>query len=145
MLRGWPPKPMQSIKLEKVEFNHFYWAVDSFTTLLTRWMDNGLVFFVSTVHTEGNYIEQNCGKLRKTVNNKHHVERVWGKNMQVKISIPRIVDDYNYWMSGFDVVDELIAYYYPNLPCRRNYIPLFILHLLMICNNYLWSILTTME
>ena len=74
---------------------------------------NGLVFLVRTVHTVGNYIE-------KTINNKHHIDRVWARNLQVKISIPIIVDEYNHLMDGVDIVDQHIAYYYPNIRCRRN-------------------------
>ena len=38
-------------------------------------------------------------------------------------------------MGGVDIVDQRIAYYHPNLRCRRNWIPLFIQLLSMIRNN----------
>jgi len=31
-----------------------------------------------------------------------------------------LIDDYNHWMGGVDVVDQQVSYYHPNLCCRRN-------------------------
>jgi hypothetical protein len=42
-----------------------------------------------------------------------------------KITIPKVIDDYNHWMCGVDKADQLIAYYRPNLRCRRTWMPLF--------------------
>ena len=76
-----------------------------------------------------------CKKLRITVQNKGHVEEMWGKEGAVEISIPTLIDDYNHWMGGVDLADQQIAYYHPNLRCRINWIPMFIQVLSLIRNN----------
>ena len=44
--------------------------------------------------------------------NKQARRILWpGKQARVGIRIPTIVDEYNHWMLGVDVVDKLIAYY----------------------------------
>ena len=45
---------------------------------------------------------------------------------RMNIKIKRLIDDYNHWMGRVDLSDQRIAYSYPNLRCRRNWIPFFI-------------------
>ena len=51
--RGWPPKPMQAIKEEKIEFSHF---TGQLTILELSWLDGWIMalFLASTVHLVGN-------------------------------------------------------------------------------------------
>ena len=98
-------------------------------------MDNGLVFCVSTLYKVGKTIKRMRKRPRKTAKNKNHVDRVWGDQGKVQIYIPPLIDNYNYWMGGVDVSDQRIAYYQPNLRCRRNWIPMFIQILSLIRSN----------
>ena len=49
---------------------------------------------------------------------------MWGKSAVKEIEIPGIIDDYNHWMLGVDKADQFVAYYRPNLRCRRVWMPL---------------------
>ena len=82
------------------------------------------VYCVSTLHKVGKTIKRMRNIPRKTVNNKNHVDRVWGDQGKVQIFIPTLIDDYNYWMGGVDVSDQRIVYYQSNLRSRRNWIPM---------------------
>ena len=133
--QNWPPKELKLVNKNDANFNDFYYCYDEHGTLLGRWMDNGLVFCVSTLHKVGKTIKRMRKRPRKTVNNKNHVDRVWGDQGKVQIYIPTLIDNYNYWMGGVDVSDQRIAYYQPNLRCRRNWIPMFIQILSLIRSN----------
>ena len=50
-----------------------------------------------------------------------------------KLQIPQIINDYNYWMLGVDIVNQLIAYYRPKIWYWRTWVPIF-LH----CLDILW-------
>ena len=47
--RGWPCQNVKEIDKTQINFNELFLSVDSFGTLLLKWMDNGLVFLVTTV------------------------------------------------------------------------------------------------
>jgi hypothetical protein len=91
---------------------------------IARWIDNNVVTMVSTVHTGEESIERVRRKPRPTSVNWRHLELVWGANPVREIRIPCMIDDYNHWMGGVDKADQLIAYYRPNLRCRRVWMPL---------------------
>jgi hypothetical protein len=55
--KGWPPRALQQIQQKDCDFNEFRCLVDENGRLLTRWMDNGLVFCVSTLHHVGTTIK----------------------------------------------------------------------------------------
>ena len=133
--RSWPPKELKVIEKNQAEFNDFFYTYDDFGTLVGRWMDNGLVFMVSTIHRIGSIIERERRRPRKTQNNSNHVDQIWGTSGVMNIHIPLIVDHYNHWMGGVDLSDQRISYYMPDLRCFRNWIPLFIQLLAMIRNN----------
>mmetsp|Transcript_35505 Transcript_35505/g.106016 ORF Transcript_35505/g.106016 Transcript_35505/m.106016 type:complete len:126 (+) Transcript_35505:878-1255(+) len=46
-----------------------------------------------------------------------------------------MVDDYNHWMGGLNLADQRIAYYAPNLCCRRTWMPMMLQMLNIIRNN----------
>ena len=100
-----------------VEFNNFYYTYDEFGTLVGRWVDNTLVFVVSTLHRIDDIVKNVRRKPRITQKNKAHVEKVWGKLGKIIIGIPKLIDDYNHWMGGVDLADQRIAYYMPDLCC----------------------------
>ena len=134
--KSWPPKELRVITKEKCNFNDFYWTVDEFGTMCARWMDNGLVFCVSTLHKNGYDIKRNRKRPRVTQNNRNHVKDIWGDKGAAEIKIPTLIDDYNHWMGGVDVADQRISYYHPSkLVCLRNWIPIFLQLLSIIRNN----------
>ena len=49
---------------------------------------------------------------------------MWGLSPRKDIEIPCLIDDYNHWMLGVDKSDQLIAYYRPELRCRRFWMPI---------------------
>lgn len=133
---SWPPKELKNVSKESAKFNEFYWTIDEFGTLVARWMDNGMVFCVSTMHKVGNRVKRMRKRPRKTANNKNHIEKIWGEKGATDIYIPTLIDDYNYWMGGVDVADQRISYYHPSkLVCRRTWIPIFMQLLSIIRNN----------
>eukprot|EP00957_Ditylum_brightwellii_P188238 14329920-Ditylum_brightwellii.AAC.1 len=69
-------------------------------------MDNGLVLLVSTLHTVGHSIKVDRRKPHITMENKKHVEKVWGNAHRAEILIPLLIHHYNQWMGGVDVADQ---------------------------------------
>lgn len=90
---------------------------------------------VSTVHNVTDFIERNRRRPRLTSTNKNHVKTVWGSDPVSKIKIPRMIDDYNHWMGGVDLADQRVAYYTPDMRCRRIWMPMMIQCLNIIRNN----------
>eukprot|EP00957_Ditylum_brightwellii_P184787 14074599-Ditylum_brightwellii.AAC.1 len=76
---GWPGKHVTEIDPNEVTFNELFQSVDECGTLPLRWMDNGLVFMVSTVHKVVNIVFCLRKYPRVTDSNKKHVDDVWGK------------------------------------------------------------------
>ena len=116
-------------------FNECYYTIDNNGILLTRWMDNNLVFMVSTCHQIGSNRLVNRKKPRLNQVNKGHVEKVWGDKGSKMIHIPSMVDDYNHWMGGVDLADQRIANYHPDIRCHRTWIPIFLQCLSIMRNN----------
>ena len=78
-----------------------------------RVVDNNVVKFVSNVHSgiKGESILKERCRPRINVLNNIGVCLVWEEEHTKKVRIPGIVDDYNHWMLGVDVADQLIASY----------------------------------
>jgi hypothetical protein len=101
--------------------------------MLMRWIDNGVVGMVSTVHTGRETILKRRRKPRETSTNYRHITTVFGSDWEKMIAIPGcIVDDYNH------KAYQLISYYHPRIRCRRTWMPMF-MHCLDICrvNSYI--------
>ncbi len=131
--KSWPPTSLKKIK--DAHFNEFFYTIDEHGTLVARWMDNGMVFCVSTVHRIGQTIKSCRRKPRVTPKNKTHVDKIWGDKGKMDIEISRLIDDYNHRMGGVDLSDQHISYYHPNLRCRRNWIPMFIQKIPIVRSN----------
>ena len=112
-----------------------FWTVNKFNTLVARWMDNGMVLCVSTMHKIGAVIKRRRKRPRVTKLNRQHVNKIWGSEGAAEIFIPTLIDDYNHWMGGVDLSDQRISYYHPDLRCYRSWIPIFIQLLSIIRNN----------
>ena len=76
--KNWPPKKLKELTSNDVNFNQFHYCVDQHSTLLGRWVDNTLVFCVSTVHRVSHVIKRLRRRPRETMLNKRHVRSVWG-------------------------------------------------------------------
>eukprot|EP00957_Ditylum_brightwellii_P125459 9562804-Ditylum_brightwellii.AAC.1 len=76
---SWPPKDLKGLSQTNADFNDFYWAVDYLGTLVACWMDNDVIYMVSTVHRVGEAVKRIRRRPRITVKNKGHVEKMWGK------------------------------------------------------------------
>eukprot|EP00957_Ditylum_brightwellii_P097742 7443421-Ditylum_brightwellii.AAC.1 len=48
--KGWPPSASQKVEQKDCGFNELRYLIDDDGTLIAKWMDNGLVLFVSTLH-----------------------------------------------------------------------------------------------
>ena len=57
---------MKGIDTDEANFNDFYWTIDENGTLVGRWMDNGLVCVVSTVHKINTVVKRLRKRSRKT-------------------------------------------------------------------------------
>ena len=102
-------------------------VVDSVLAIL--WMDNGPVTMLSTIHQidngNENRIERVRRRPRETSTNAVKVRAVFGTLSKKALPIPGIIDDYNHFMGGVDIADQLRGYYGTQLPVRRTWMPLF--------------------
>eukprot|EP00957_Ditylum_brightwellii_P003801 288701-Ditylum_brightwellii.AAC.1 len=64
-----PPKQLKEVNKDHTCFKDFYWLVDEHGTLIGRWMDNGMVFAVSTIHQVGKTVQRIRKEPRMTQNN----------------------------------------------------------------------------
>eukprot|EP00957_Ditylum_brightwellii_P055924 4237571-Ditylum_brightwellii.AAC.1 len=55
--RGWLPSALHKVEQKDCAFNEFRNLVDDDGTLITKWMNNGLVLPVSTFHAVGHSIK----------------------------------------------------------------------------------------
>ena len=133
--RYWLPEHLKNLSKSNCNFNKFYHLVDEHGTFIARWMDNGLVFCVLTVHTPGKTRKIIRKQPQKTLLNARHIDKIFGDEGKKEISIPTLIDHYNYKMGGVDVADQRIAYYQPNVRCRRVLIPMFIQGMGIVRNN----------
>ena len=90
-------------------------------------MDNGPVTMLSTIHeiNGNNRIERIRRRPRETSTNAVKVRSIFGTASKKALPIPCVIDDYNHFMGGVDIADQLRGYYGTQLPVRRIWIPLF--------------------
>eukprot|EP00957_Ditylum_brightwellii_P016877 1273058-Ditylum_brightwellii.AAC.1 len=74
-----PPKELKGASQSNANFNEFYWTVDDLATFVAHWMDNSMVFMISTVHRMGGAVKCMRWRPRIIVKNKEHVVNIWGK------------------------------------------------------------------
>ena len=52
--------------------------------------------------------------------------KIWGKEGAVKIKIPTLIDEFNFYIGSVYLADQRISYYHAtNLVCCRNWVPMF--------------------
>lgn len=120
--RGWPSGEFKAIT--DTRLNSLYLLDDPLHFKVARWVDNGIVTMVTTVHTGDETIKRRRWWPRVTKQNKLHVKTVWGDDHVKEIEIPYMIDDYNHWMLGVDKSDQYISYYRPELRCQRYWMPI---------------------
>ncbi|CAG8615282.1 16971_t:CDS:2 [Cetraspora pellucida] len=92
------------------------------------WIDNGPVTMLTTIHEivgENWKVIRNRRQPRKTSFNANTVCRVFGDRHRKELEILWIIDDYNHYMGGVDIADQLREYYNCQLTVRRTWFPLF--------------------
>lgn len=114
-------------------------VVDDVLAIL--WMDNGPVTMLSTIHQingDENRIERIRRQSRETSTNANKVRAIFGSLSKKSLPIPIVIDDYNHFMGGVDIADQLRGYYSTQLSVRRTWMPLFFWLLdTAIINSYL--------
>jgi len=133
--RGWPPAEYKSI--DDARFNSWYvYHQDEYA--ICRWVDNNIVNMVTTMHTGDETTTQARRRPKANNTNRRNIQDVWGTSHVANIDIPSVINNYNHWMGGVDLADQLIAYYRPDLRCRRVWMPL-LLHCLDVVriNSYI--------
>ena len=73
---------------------------------------------------EHNHVTCQRKKPRGSKVNAKHVKSVWGDKHTKGISLQKLIDNYNHWMLGTDLVDQFIAYYCLKLWCCCTWMPI---------------------
>ena len=114
--------------------------------LALTWIDNGPVQMRTTKHEVGtnHTIERVRKRPRLTSTNGAIVRQVFNGNPTARLAIPTVVDDYNLFMGGVDIADQLLAVYTSHLPSRRTWLPLFF-WLLDCCASNAYLLLSALD
>jgi Transposase IS4 len=108
------------------EFNTVYLQHDQHNYLCVRWIDNAEVLMVSNIHEGYAVVDSWRKRPRENNANRNHVRRLFGSEGATEMEIPEIVNDYNSWMNGVDLHDQLIASFKLKFRCKRTWVPLFL-------------------
>ena len=78
-----------------------------------RWVDNNIVKMIFNVHlgTKNESVIKPRKKARINEFNRKNIRLVWGDEHVVGVKISQIINNYNHWMLGVHLIDQLIAYY----------------------------------
>jgi len=105
------------------------------------WQDNSTVHLLSTVHNldlTTSWVEKLRRKPRDTSTNAVAARKPFAADEHSKLlAIPKIDDDYNQYMGGVDIADQLRSYFTTQRIARWNWQPFFywLLHTAII-NSY---------
>lgn len=75
------------------------------------WKDSRPVLFLSTVHDGQSCIAKYRNKPSSTATGYAQTKLVFGKEARKLLDIPVHIDEYNLYMCGVDVADQLRSYY----------------------------------
>ncbi|CAG8698627.1 4989_t:CDS:2 [Cetraspora pellucida] len=105
------------------------------------WIDNSPVTMLTIIYKidgQDSKIKKNRRKLHETSTNYKNIRSVFGDEVRKVIPILVAIDDYNYYMGGVDIADQLRSYYSTQLTVFRVWVPLFFWLLdTAIINSYL--------
>ena len=80
----------------------------------------------------------NRKRPRITSSNASSVRQYFGEEVNKSTPIPVWINDYNHFMLGVDLADQIRCYHSKHLKCRRNWLPLFLFILqVSIVNSYI--------
>ena len=103
-----------------VQFNTLYCMNNEMNFQICRWVDNNIVTMVSILYNGMETPVKRQQKRPKLINtNRNHVKAVWGTSSVTTVAILRVINDYNHWMGGVNKANQRIAYYCPDICCRR--------------------------
>jgi Transposase IS4 len=120
------PKELKVGKTLSLDWNTLCGKVID-NVLATLWIDNGPVTMLTTIHKIGGdewKIIRNRRRPRETSSNSNTVRQVFGNAPRKELAIPKVIDDYNHYMGGVDIADQLRGYYNCQLTVRRTWFPL---------------------
>lgn len=120
--RGWPPELRPSGAM--FEYNLLKGKVTLEDVMCYVWTDAGAVKMMSTVHDPSDRVPRMRRQPRETSTNATRVRRVLQTARQ-RVEIPKVIDDYNHFMGGVDLADQLRATYSLQLRVSRVWMPLF--------------------
>jgi hypothetical protein len=123
------PKALAVLKDSKkpIPWNTLY-AVPVDSVLCIARQDNNMVTALSTIHTvhqPSDWIERDRKRPAKTSTNPTITRKPFGDESVKKLSIPRLIDDYNHYMGGVDIPNQLRANYETHQKAWRSWWPLF--------------------
>ena len=88
------------------------------------WVNDNIVKIVFNVHMGAK--DESFMTPRIIEYNRKHISLVLGDYHVITVKIPQIINNYNHWMLGVNLVDQLIAFYQPKIRCQRTWMPLFL-------------------
>lgn len=103
-------------------------AIPIDNVLCFAWQDNNIVTGLSTVHTvnqANDIIERQRRRPAHTSTSALITRPIFGKDAVKTLPIPMIIDDYNHYMGGVDIANQLRAEYTTHKPTYRSWWPLF--------------------
>ncbi|EED12082.1 O-methyltransferase, putative [Talaromyces stipitatus ATCC 10500] len=107
---------------------HKLYAIPVRDVLCVAWQDNNIVLALSTIHTVNkteDYVERERRRPQKTSTNGPLVHREFGVQAVKNMLIPRLIDDYNYYMGGVDIANQHRAAYETHTKTFRSWWPLW--------------------
>ena len=121
-----------------LEWNHLSGEVVN-GVCAVLWQDNNTVLFLTTIHNLQELVLSDRRKPKKTSTNAIAARKPFADHEHRKLlPIPALVDDYNQYMGGVDIADQLRSNYPCHQRSRRNWLPLWFWALdTAITNTYL--------
>ncbi|RPA73119.1 hypothetical protein BJ508DRAFT_341772, partial [Ascobolus immersus RN42] len=105
------------------------------------WADSNIVQGLTTIHDflPGDYVlQQRQRPSGKSSLVQKAARKAYGDSPQCVVIVPSSAYDYNQYMGGVDIADQLRSYYKVQITARRNWLPLFYGILdISIVNTYL--------
>jgi len=90
------------------------------------WQDNNTVLLLTTIHDIQKLVLSNRKKPAATSTNARAVRKIFQERESEKLlPIPELIVDYNFFMGGVDISDQLHASYTTHRKCWRNWLALW--------------------
>lgn len=108
-----------------LEWNHLSGIVVN-GVCAALWQDNNTVLFLTTIHDLRQLSYSKRKKPKKTSTNASAARKPFATDENEKLlPIPTLVNDYNKYMGGVDIADQLRSNYPSHQSSRRNWLPLW--------------------